>query len=399
MAINKSLNSIEESDLQTLINNQVSEGKTIEYKDVLPGNSDGDKKEFLADVSSFANASGGDLIFGVKEDAGLPTELSGLQIGDVDAEILRLESVIQTGIAPRLFRLVEVHPVLLPSKQPACVIIIRIRKSWAGPHMVIFKNDSKFFTRNSRGKYQLDVFELRTAFVLSETTAERIRNFRNERISKIIAGEGAIPLSENAPKLVLHMVPFAAFDPATRFDLSSLNDANQVHLLKPLKLHNVGYRFPHFNFDGLLCDLQDTYTQVFRNGNIEAVDTTILGASREQRFTSGHIYESRLLGTLKRSLTVQKRLGVEPPIFIMISLLGVKGYKIYFHDLDSRVYETQDHIIDRADLLVSEIMIDDFDGELTETMKPAFDAIANAAGWTQSMTYDLNGKSLLTDLE
>src|SRR6266566_793857 len=122
MAVNKPLDSIEESDLQQLIDNQVPEGKTIEYKDVLPGNSDGDKKEFLADVSSFANAAGGDLIFGVKEDAGLPVELCGLQIGDVDAEILRLESIIKNGIAPRLSRIVEVHPILLLSKPPSCAI-------------------------------------------------------------------------------------------------------------------------------------------------------------------------------------------------------------------------------------------------------------------------------------
>ena len=44
MAVNKPLNSIEESDLQQLIDNQVSEGKIIEYKKALPGNSDGDKK-------------------------------------------------------------------------------------------------------------------------------------------------------------------------------------------------------------------------------------------------------------------------------------------------------------------------------------------------------------------
>ncbi len=398
MAINNALHSIKESDLQALIDNQVSEHRTIEYKEVLPGNADGDKKEFLADVSSFANASGGDLIYGIREQSGVPIELTGLELSDVDAEILRLESCILNGITPRLFRIVETHHVALSLKN-RYAIIIRIRKSWTAPHMVTFKNDSKFFTRDSRGKHQLNVSELRSAFLLSETAAERIRNFRTERLGKIVAGEGAIPLNEHAPKLVLHIVPFEAFDPAARFDLFLLNDPTQANFLKPLKLHNGGYRFPHFNFDGLLCDLQDTYTQVFRNGSIEAVDTTILGASRERRITSGDIYERRVLEALKRSLAAQKRLGVEPPIFVMISFLGVKGYNIGFHDLDSWAYETQDHIIDRADLLVPEIMIDDFDCKLTGVMKPAFDAIANAAGWARSMTYDSNGKSLLADLE
>src|SRR5260370_35585410 len=103
MALNKSLDSIEESDLQALIDNQVPEGKTIEYKKALPGNSDGDKKEFLADVSSFANAAGGDLIFGIREDSGVPGDLFGLQISDIVAEIFRWEGILKPGVAQRVF--------------------------------------------------------------------------------------------------------------------------------------------------------------------------------------------------------------------------------------------------------------------------------------------------------
>src|SRR5260370_6883015 len=237
MAINNALHSIKESDLQALIDNQVSEHRTIEYKEVLPGNADGDKKEFLADVSSFANASGGDLIYGIREQSGVPIELTGLELSDVDAEILRLESCILNGITPRLFRIVETHHVALSWKN-RYAIIIRIRESWTAPHMVTFKNDSKFFTRDSRGKHQLNVSELRSAFLLSETAAERIRNFRTERLGKIVAGEGAIPLNEHAPKLVLHIVPFEDFDPAARFNLFLLNDLTQPNFFKPFLLHN-----------------------------------------------------------------------------------------------------------------------------------------------------------------
>jgi hypothetical protein len=43
MVLNKPLESIQESDLQALVDNQVTERKTIEYKEALPGNADGDK--------------------------------------------------------------------------------------------------------------------------------------------------------------------------------------------------------------------------------------------------------------------------------------------------------------------------------------------------------------------
>jgi len=58
---------IEFNDLEQLQSNAVLESKTIEYKKLLPTNSDADRKEFLADISSFANASGGDVIFGISE--------------------------------------------------------------------------------------------------------------------------------------------------------------------------------------------------------------------------------------------------------------------------------------------------------------------------------------------
>ena len=58
--INKKLEDIKPEDLQNLIVNGVSESKTIEYKSELPLNTGDAKKEFLADVSSFANTSCGD---------------------------------------------------------------------------------------------------------------------------------------------------------------------------------------------------------------------------------------------------------------------------------------------------------------------------------------------------
>jgi predicted HTH transcriptional regulator len=56
---------IDKTHIESLVTNEVPEGRTIEYKQALPGGNDVAKKEFLADVSSFANASGGDLLYGV----------------------------------------------------------------------------------------------------------------------------------------------------------------------------------------------------------------------------------------------------------------------------------------------------------------------------------------------
>jgi predicted HTH transcriptional regulator len=64
--INVPFNSIDKSIIESLLWNEVREDRTLEYKVLLPGNGREDRKEFLADITAFANAAGGDIVFGVK---------------------------------------------------------------------------------------------------------------------------------------------------------------------------------------------------------------------------------------------------------------------------------------------------------------------------------------------
>lgn len=130
--IQKSLEEITEADLTDLVTAGVAERKTLDYKQQLPGLSDGEKKEFLADVSSFANTDGGDLVFGVTENAGIPTGVPGVQIGNLDQEKLRWDSVIRTGLAPRIRHSISAVPLV----NGRCIFIVRAERSWYGPHQV-----------------------------------------------------------------------------------------------------------------------------------------------------------------------------------------------------------------------------------------------------------------------
>jgi predicted HTH transcriptional regulator len=164
----KPLGQINKADLEELITDQVQESKTIDYKRDIVVNTDEQKKEFLADISSFANAIGGHLIYGVVEEKGIPKQISGLEIRDIDKEIGRLENIIRDGIEPRIPGL-SIHPIKLDS---SFVIIIRVAQSFALPHIVKFRNHNKFYSRNSNGKYLLDIAEIRNLFTLSESAIE-----------------------------------------------------------------------------------------------------------------------------------------------------------------------------------------------------------------------------------
>ena len=55
------LSDITEAGIGRLQDTGVAEDTNIKYKKELPGTRDKEKREFLADVSSFANTDGGDL--------------------------------------------------------------------------------------------------------------------------------------------------------------------------------------------------------------------------------------------------------------------------------------------------------------------------------------------------
>ncbi len=100
MVIDVPFDQIDKKTIDRLIEDKVSEGKVIEYKLKLPCGRDGDKREFLGDVSSFANAAGGHILYGMEEDEGKPVAAPGLDGINPDAKTLRLEQSIRTGIDP-----------------------------------------------------------------------------------------------------------------------------------------------------------------------------------------------------------------------------------------------------------------------------------------------------------
>jgi len=168
-------------------------------------------KEFLKDVSSFANTAGGHLIIGIKEDAGTPVELCSLSI-DPDKELQRLENLARDCIEPVIVGL-RMKPVTVD--KGGCVIVLRIPKSFNPPHRVRAGNTNRIYGRNSAGAYEYSIEELRVVFTAAASTLDRVRAFRAERLARIDSGESVIPLAANSGrqgvKLIFQQVPFISF--------------------------------------------------------------------------------------------------------------------------------------------------------------------------------------------
>lgn len=389
--ISKRFDQIDKTDIQALISDEEPESRNLEYKQELPGGTDGDKKEFLADVSSFANASGGYMLYGISEkrDAdgkatGIPEKADGLSI-NTDQEIKRMESLIRDGIEPRIagYHIREIKGF---SKGP--VILIYIPKSWMPPHMVTLRGSSRFYSRTSKGKYPLDIMEIRSAVLLSESLADRIKRFRDGRLARIIANDVPVTL-DKWPKTVMHLLPIAGLDPTKQIDIKSLSPKD----FKPLG--PVGGWNHRINFDGFLtyaCNKGagapcDSYLQLYRNGAIETVESLMLGPwGAGKKMIPGLLIERELISALKSYLEVERSLGFEPPIFAMISLLEVKDYAMAPLSRRFAPYRSE---IDRDSLILPDILVEDYyTSDVARLLRPAFDAMWQATGFIGSPFYD-----------
>ncbi len=389
--LDKSLDQMDKAYIESLIADKVVEAKHLDYKETLPGDADREKNRFVEDVCSFASAAGGDIFFGIrdKRDAGGQKtgapEYVGLKGLNLDQEKLRLEHIILNKVEPRIsgiqFRLIE-------GFENGPILIMRIPRSYNAPHVT--KHDGRFRSRANSGNYVMDVQEIRNAFIASETLPERIRQFRADRLSKIVAGEIPVPLSEGG-KLVLHLIPFSAFRATSACDISQI----EGQLRSKLALINGYADTWRYNVDGLVTiglssDSRNAtaYTQVFRNGNIEAVDSTLLQQEGDRHIIPSVAYEYQLLDRIEKYVSVLDELGVESPILIMLTLLRVLGYELA---TAPRFQVGRPTLIDRDTIVVPEVMLENLRPDIRRAMKPAFDVVWNACGYANSMNYDDDG--------
>lgn len=85
-----------------------------------------------------------------------------------------------------------------------------------------------------------------------------------------------------------------------------------------------------------------------------------------------------------------KNIGIEPPLFLMVTFLGVSGYGMIARD-DEGIIRILGERIDRNNLTLPEIALDSFDVDPSKVMRPIFDSVWNACGRRGSQNYDNDG--------
>jgi len=165
--------------IRHLVDQQVPEGKRLDYKEQPSLSSDKGRREAAKDISSFANEVGGVLLYGISEsrtdDRGpVPQRPYGMEPVLGLAE--QLENIYVDTIRPNLgdYRIVCVPLSENPDK---VVYMVWTPESWLGPHMIEAYNDRRYYRRGQFRAVKMAEHEVRDRYERMQRTRERLDEF------------------------------------------------------------------------------------------------------------------------------------------------------------------------------------------------------------------------------
>ncbi len=383
------------SDIDRIIESQIPESKTLDYKAELKIDKGDDRKEFLADISALINTEGGVLIFGLKElkdsngqNSGIPEEKIPIQIDNLDKLIQQIEDLIQNNLEPRVNNL-NINPIEVEAKK--YILVIATQKTFGLPHMVTYKATNKFYKRRNSGKYLVDVYELQSSFIRSLENREQAERFRQSRVN-IVRNLEFLPKLDIVGSYFLHVIPINSFD----YDIDFTTQQTQNFLgEKMIPIRSSGLDYRH-NLEGFMTfsvnheEIPYSYCQLFRNGILEFY-TSHMHVQREKQpeilDLFGQLIENATIDYVNRSFEILKYFQIEAPYIVMISLFDIKNGVLYFQDH----WQSVSSEINQEKLLLPPTIIYDQQVDLAKELKKVFDIMWQTGNMPKSPFYDNAG--------
>ena len=244
----KPFNKITIEDIENLIFiRKERENNHLEYKEKL-GYSDRDKREFLKDVSGFANASGGFLIIGVKEHkpSGLPEKICGIEkiIGNQKIDEW-INNVLISNLDERIHYNLKIFE--FKNKDDKIVLLLYIPESPKKPHMITFQGKNNYYVRHNTSVNPATQSEVKEMFEFSKKNISKLedflrrRNLYDEHDNNFGFNDNSIKLYNEIISDKNNQLPFVLYSFIPKYlDENCLNTTSQ-YFLDWLEMHKTGF--------------------------------------------------------------------------------------------------------------------------------------------------------------
>jgi hypothetical protein len=186
--------------MQRLVDGAVREDVDLDFKKPLYGTSDSAKRKLAGDVAALANAVGGVLVLGVRDEDAVAVELT--PVGLSDAEELRMRQIVAANVAPH--PRVAIHRVPSAAEPSKGWYLIEVPPSPWAPHAVRVGDGLRYPRRDGSGIRWLSESEVadayRNRFESARDQVARLEEVRRQ-------GEEALPAPDDACWLIVTAVP------------------------------------------------------------------------------------------------------------------------------------------------------------------------------------------------
>lgn len=166
--------------LNSLITRKTPESDYLDYKESILINTQKEKIELCKDITSFANESGGALLYGIPEEdqngVPVPKDISECGIELPNDFIINIENVLLDVVAPPLPELF-IKVINLDGSSSKSVVLIYHPGSWNKPHMVEGYKQGRYYRRGNFRSILMNEKQIEEAYLKRKASSEFAKVF------------------------------------------------------------------------------------------------------------------------------------------------------------------------------------------------------------------------------
>jgi hypothetical protein len=386
---------IQEKNLQDLILTEQRESLGMDFKQQLPEGEQA-RQEVSKDVVAMANASGGNIVYGLAEkEGGVASKL--MSLGPIEgAEKLsaKIQSWLNADIAPSL---VGIRIKVVPIEHGGFALVLRIPRSLQSPHAVVGFPDKtvmRYWRRSESQSVPMPEHEIRRTYVSGIDVHKQVDAFRRERIA---FNDGTPSGAYLAGAVRVHgfFVPLNSFLSGSVYSYADLKVA-----CEKLEFAEGSYSATTPCLEGAMRHSggQGEVWQswhIHRNGVIEWNDAGTNydhwpEAGNKRRKLLFPRYEHVLGDRLDDVRGAFAKLGLAGPVIFGLSLTDAAGAVVF----TKRTFRFSNLMCPVSQVHAHALMLNSVDELVVQNIKPSLDHIMNAFGLPSSLGYGKDGEKL-----